>query len=232
MTERFTVAVGDDVVSAVHYAAPGGFAVECVLGHGAGANQASPFMVGVARGLAGRGIPATTFNFVYTERRRRLPDRAPLLEACYHAVVAAVRERAPGGGDTPLVLGGKSMGGRIGTHLAADWDTRRDGPLAGVVLFGYPLHPPGRPAQLRAAHLSSIRVPLLFLQGSRDEFGTPAEIREAFPRMPPGSRLHEVEGADHSLGVAGRRTRGGGRPLDELLDLTVEWIQGVTAPGR
>ncbi len=131
-------------------------------------------MVAFALALARRGCHAVTFNFPYTEQGRRLPDRAPTLEACFRDVITAIRAR-PDLAAAPLVIGGKSMGGRMASHLAAQGLPD----LAGLVALGYPLHPPGRPEQLRAEHLARIRQPLLIVQGSRDAFGTPEELRPA-----------------------------------------------------
>src|SRR4029077_14479116 len=105
--------------------------------------------------------------------RRRVPDRTDTLEACYRAAIATAREHF---GRASVFIGGKSMGGRIATHLAATDDADASG-IAGVVLLGYPLHPPGKPDQLRAAHLPRIRAPMLFIQGERDPFGTRDELR-------------------------------------------------------
>ena len=166
-----------------------------VLGHGAGAPQTHPWMVAMAEAIAARGVQAVTFNFLYTESGRRLPDRNPLLEATWRAALAAVHERL---GQPRPFIGGKSMGGRIATQVAA----QRDVDVAGLVLLGYPLHPPGKPAQLRAAHLPSVRAPMLFVQGSRDPFGTPGELAPFLVGLAPGTRLFAVEGGDHSLAVA------------------------------
>src|ERR1700760_2481385 len=111
-----------------------------VLAHGAGAPQQSAFMMAFARGLAARGVDVVTFNFLYTEQKRRIPDRAEKLEACYRAVIEAARGEASLSGNR-MFIGGKSMGGRIATHLAAE----AGGDLSGVILLGYPLHPPGKP---------------------------------------------------------------------------------------
>src|SRR5262249_38566328 len=157
--------------TALGYRAAAGLAVDAtlVLAHGAGAPQQSAFMVGFARGVAERGIDVLTFNFLYTEYKRRVPDRTDKLEACYRAAIEAAREHF---GRRAVFIGGKSMGGRIATHLAAANDADALG-VAGVVLLGYPLHPPGKPEQVRAAHLSRIRVPMLIVQGERDPFGSP-----------------------------------------------------------
>ena len=172
---RITIPLSStETTTALAYPAVAGLArnATLVLAHGAGAPQQSAFMVAFARGLAERGIDVLTFNFLYMEHKRRVPDRTEKLEACYRAVIAAAREYF----NRRVFIGGKSMGGRIATHLAAATDADALG-VAGVVLLGYPLHPPGKPDQLRAAHLSRIRVPMLLVQGSRDPFGTPEELR-------------------------------------------------------
>ena len=159
-----------------------------VLAHGAGAGQRSGFMVAVARALSARGLDLITFNFPYTEQGRRIPDRAPVLEGCYRAVIEAVGAELESA-RRALYIGGKSMGGRIATQVAAADPAL---PVAGLVLLGYPLHPPGRPEQRRDRHLPDIREPMLFVQGSRDQFGTAAEIRELLPALNPRAELFEV----------------------------------------
>jgi predicted alpha/beta-hydrolase family hydrolase len=171
-----------------------------VLAHGAGAGQQSAFITGFARGLSDRGVDVLTFNFLYTEQRRRVPDRTEKLEACFRSAIAAARRHL----DRPAVfIGGKSMGGRIATHLAAADDADALG-IAGVVALGYPLHPPGKPEQLRAAHLSRIRVPMLIVQGERDPFGTPAELQSVLDAVSADVTLHVVENGDHSLAPSRR----------------------------
>ena len=186
-----------------------------VLAHGAGAPQQSAFMVAFARGLSARGIDVVTFNFFYTEQKRRVPDRAPALEACYRSAIAAARDHAPLNGNA-IFIGGKSMGGRIATHLAAAGDAG----IRGVVLLGYPLHPPGKPEQLRAAHLPDIRVPMLFVQGERDTFGTPAELRPIVDQLKTDVTLHVVERGDHSLAPSKRQ---------EVIASTYEDVESVIA---
>ncbi len=171
-----------------------------VLGHGAGAGQRSPFMVEFARALAALGLDVVTFNFLYTEQRRRIPDRAPALEACYRTVVDVVR-REVASARAHLFIGGKSMGGRIATHIAA---ADAELPIDGLVLLGYPLHPPGRPDQRRDKHLPSIRRPMLVIQGSRDAFGLPGELLPALTRLTPRPTLEVVNDGDHSFKVPRR----------------------------
>ena len=150
--------------------------VALILGHGAGAGQTSDFMKSFAVGLAARGIDIVTFNFLYTEQGRRLPDPNDRLEACWPTVIDAVRARITSDGDA-LAIGGKSMGGRIASQVAA----AGIGGLVGLVFLGYPLHPPGRPDRLRSQYLSAIKVPMLFVQGSKRYRGWP---RRCLPRDP------------------------------------------------
>ena len=191
-----------------------------VLAHGAGAGQQSAFITGFARGLADRGIDVLTFNFLYTEQRRRVPDRTEKLEACYRAAIATARDHF----DRPSVfIGGKSMGGRIATHLAAAEDAGALG-IGGGVLLGYPLHPPGKPDQLRAAHLSRIHVPMLFVQGERDAFGTPDELRPVLAGLAATVTLHVVEKGDHSLAPS-RRAQSIAETYISLQDLIASWLR-------
>lgn len=191
----FEVNAGGGRASAHSYPAEGTAAgVTLVLAHGAGAPQTHPWMVSMAKTVAGRGVAVVTFNFLYTEAKRRAPDKNDVLEATWLAAIAAVRARA---GSDRLFLGGKSMGGRIATQVAA----RPEVEVAGLVLLGYPLHPPGKPLQLRTAHLPRVRAPMLFVQGSRDAFGTREEMEPVVAGLSRGTRLFVVEGGDHSLVV-------------------------------
>lgn len=172
-----------------------------------------------ARGLAARGVDVVTFNFPYMEQRRKIPDRAPVLEAAFRDAIAAATSELPG---RRLFIGGKSMGGRIATHLAA----QRQPGLNGVVALGYPLHPPGKPQELRTAHLPDIKSPVLIVQGERDTFGTRDEIAAAVALMRAPVTLHIVEGGDHSLTVRGRR------PADDdgvIFDVIAGWMARQTA---
>jgi predicted alpha/beta-hydrolase family hydrolase len=194
-----------------------------ILAHGAGAGQQSTFMVSFANALAALGANVVTFNFLYTEQRRRIPDRGPALEACYTAVIAAVRDRLAGAPAT-LFIGGKSMGGRIATQVAA-----ADPALAvnGVVLLGYPLHPPGKPDQLRDKHLGQVRLPMLFIQGSRDTFGTPAELEPIVNKLTPRPVLHVITGGDHSFKVPGRNTAAQNEVFSGIQRQIVGWMRAT-----
>ena len=211
---------GADTTALVYTADSGPAGAALILGHGAGAGQRSPWMVDVARALSSRGLDIVTFDFFYISQRRKLPDKQPLLEACYRAVIGAIRNRAEIAGKR-LFIGGKSMGGRIATHVAAA-DPALD--VKGLVLLGYPLHPPGRPAKHRDAHLPAVGRPMLFVQGSRDGFGTPAELKPVLDTLTPRPTLHAVEGGDHSFKLSGRNPERQQAVFDEVQRAIVEWI--------
>ncbi|HEY5243337.1 MAG TPA: alpha/beta fold hydrolase [Polyangiaceae bacterium] len=192
--ERFSFPVGDVQTGGAAYTDDAALEERptLVLGHGAGAPQTHPWMVAMAEAIAVQGIRVVTFNFLYAEGKRRVPDRPPVLESTWRAALDAVRARF--GASRPFI-GGKSMGGRIATLVAAGDGVDVDG----IVLLGYPLHPPAKPTQLRTAHLPRVRVPMLFVQGSRDPFGGPDELAPFLEGLPAGTRLFAVDGGDHSL---------------------------------
>ena len=195
-----------------------------ILAHGAGAPQQHPFMVSFARALSERGLDVLTFNFLYTEQRRKVPDRMPQLIACYRAVMEAAREAVASARER-LFIGGKSMGGRAATHVAA-----ADPALAinGIVLLGYPLYPPGRPDQLRDAHLPDVGRPMLFVQGARDSFGTPSELKPVLGSLTPLPTLHHVEGGDHSFKISGRDAKARQPAVyAEIQETIVDWIHNA-----
>jgi predicted alpha/beta-hydrolase family hydrolase len=166
-----------------------------ILGHGAGAAQSHPFMIDMATRLAARGIDVVTFDFLYITRGKKLPDRNETLEATWHAAIAATRARS-GLPTDRLFIGGKSMGGRIASQVAATGTPR----IAGLVYLGYPLHPPKKPQLRRDVHLPRIAVPMLFVQGTRDPLGTAKELKLLARKLPRAS-VHVVEGGDHSLNL-------------------------------
>src|SRR3984893_8291886 len=185
---RIEVTPNQEVTALVYTAGRHDLAgVTVILGHGAGADQCSDFMTRFATGFAARGINVVTFNFLYTEQgRRRVPDANKALEACFRAVIESVRHKKIGRGT--LVIGGKSMGGRIASQVAAAGAPD----VEGLVFLGYPLHPPGRADQLRAKHLPDITVPMLFVQGSRDAFGSPDELRPIIKELQAPADLYVV----------------------------------------
>ena len=199
--------------------------VTIVLGHGAGADQLSGFMRTAATGLAARGFDVMTFNFLYKERGRSIPDPKARLESCYLAVIkAALTHRKLK--KNLLVIGGKSMGGRIASQVAA---AEPDG-IAGLVFLGYPLHPPGRPDKMRDEHLKDIRAPMLFVQGARDAFGTAEEIRAVIKRLRLPAKVHVIEGGDHSFKVP--KSLGVPQPnvYEAIMDEVAGWLRSTLGP--
>jgi hypothetical protein len=164
------------------------------LTHGAGANCDAPLLKVMAEAFAGAGVTVLRFDLAFRRKRRRGPPHPSLAAAdrdSIRAAVAALRERAPG----PVYLAGHSYGGRQATMLAAE-----DAEIsAGLLLFSYPLHPPGRPDQLRTAHFPSLRTPAVFVHGDADPFGSPEEMRAALELLPAAKRLIVIERAGHDL---------------------------------
>jgi predicted alpha/beta-hydrolase family hydrolase len=177
-----------------------------VVAHGAGAGMDHPFMAGVAEGLASDGVSVLRFNFPYVQDGRRSPDRPPVLLGAWRAALAEGARRARG---LPLVAGGKSLGGRMASMLAAEEIERF--PANALLFFGYPLHAPGRPDQARDAHLDRITVPMLFIQGTADALARFDLVETVVRKVGARARLHPIEGGDHSF-----RVRGAKRPSDEI----------------
>ena len=196
--EKLTVEVNDkEAVTALLYPAAkkNDAGVTLLLGHGAGANQTSGFMRMYANGLAARGLDVMTFNFIYMEQGRSVPDQKPKLEACFRAMIqTALKHRKLK--NNSLVVGGKSMGGRIASQVIAAEDETT---VAGLVFLGYPLHPPGQSTKLRVEHLEHVKKPMLFVQGTRDALGTPEEIEPHIKKLRPQPEIFAIEGGDHSF---------------------------------
>jgi len=190
-----------------------------VFAHGAGAGMRHAFMEAAAQGLAGRGIASLRYQFPYMERGSRRPDAPPLAQATVRAAVAAAVQRAP---SLPLFAGGKSFGGRM-TSLAQS-STLMPG-VRGLVFVGFPLHPAGEPSDARAAHLSDLQVPMLFLQGTRDELADLSLLQPLVARLGARATLHAVADADHSFHVPAKSGRKDSDVLDEVLDAFAAWIE-------
>jgi len=189
-----------------------------VFGHGAGAGMSHPFMEEVSQRLAGKGIATLRYQFPYMEKGLSRTDSPPVAAATVRAACAMARTEAP---DLPLVAGGKSFGGRMTSTAQANE------PLSGVrglVFFGFPLHPPKRPGTTRAEHLSRVRLPMLFLQGTRDDLADLVLIRDVTGQLGPLATLHIVEGGDHSFAVLKRSGRTGDEVMTELASTTAEWV--------
>ena len=194
------------------------------VAHGAGAGMTHPFMAGVAEGLAAGGVSVLRFNFPYAEARQRRPDPSPVLLATWEA---AIREAVARSHGVPVVAGGKSMGGRIASMLAAKQGS--DFPGTALVFFGYPLHRPGSTDRLRDAHLPKIRVPMLFIQGTRDSLARFDLVEALVARLAPLARLHVVAGGDHTFRIrgGGDSDRATGRALGQIAVEFVREIVGV-----
>ncbi len=187
---------------------------------GAGSNLADPFGVFASQALARSGIATLRFAFPYMEARRRVPDRAPVLEATWRAAIDVARARAPEG--TRLVVGGRSMGGRFASMVVAQGKSRVDA----LALFAYPLHPPKKPDELRVAHLGAIDVPTLFVSGTNDAFGTVDEISRAARGM-KRAELRFLDRADHSFAVPKSTGRTRDEVFAEATDALVEWLAAL-----
>jgi uncharacterized protein len=193
-----------------------------VLAHGAGAGMRHRSLETLARELGAVGVATLRYQFPYMEHRRRVPDAPSVLTA---TVAAAVRDGVAMADGLPVFAGGKSMGGRM-TSLAAS-----EGVIPGVrglVFFGFPLHPPNRPATQRADHLARVEVPMLFLQGTRDQFATLDLLRPVCDRLGSRATMHMVEGADHSFHVPRRSGTTDLDVLRGLVDRFVTWADSVT----
>ncbi|HEV7525171.1 MAG TPA: alpha/beta family hydrolase [Acidimicrobiia bacterium] len=189
-----------------------------LLAHGAGADMHAATLTTVADALAAAKVPSLRFNFPYKAAGRRAPDRPPVLEAAVHEAAAelARRTKLP---HERLVLGGRSMGGRICSMVAPD-----TGAL-GLVLLGYPLHPPGRATQLRVEHFARLRMPALFVSGTRDSFGTPAELKRHTKKLKGPVSFHWVETGDHGF----KPLKSSGLTVDAVLaDVAAAVVDFVT----
>lgn len=192
-------------------------ATTIVLGHGAGGDRRTGLLVRLAKALAASGRRAVLYNFPYTDQGRRVPDPPEILETTARAVGNYVLGSL---GARRLVHGGKSMGGRIASQVVS-----RGAPADGLVFLGYPLHPPGRTRSLRDRHLYEIRVPMLFLQGTRDAFARSDLLEGVIERLGDLASLHRIEDADHSFAVAKRSGRGAEDVERELLDALLGWLE-------
>lgn len=195
----------------------------CVLAHGAGAGMTHPFMAAVAAGLAERGIATLRYQFPSMEQGKKRPDPPALAQATVRAAVTEAARLLPG---LALIAGGKSFGGRMTSQAQAA------APLAGVrglAFLGFPLHPAGRPSRERAKHLAAIDIPMLFLQGTRDELATLGELEPTVDALGARATLRLFDDADHSFHVPRRSGRTDAQVLDEALDALAAWVDHVIA---
>jgi predicted alpha/beta-hydrolase family hydrolase len=190
--------------------------IDLILAPGAGAGMDHPFMTTVAAALADDGFRVWRFNFLYQERGRKSPDKNQVLEETYKAVVDHVRDR----GARTLVAGGKSMGGRIASQIAAP-----GAPIDGLVFHGYPLHPPGRPDRIRDAHLRDVTIPMLFVEGSRDPFCPLETLEKVRADIGAPNDLVVIDDGDHSFRVRASSGRTTKEALQTVVQATADWIR-------
>lgn len=194
----------------------------CVLAHGAGAGMRHPFLAAIARELAARGMATLRYEFPYMEKQSNRTDTPEVAAARVRAAVAEGARRLPG---LPLIAGGKSFGGRMtSTAQAAE-------PLPGVrglLFLGFPLHPPGRPSTARAEHLTRVAIPMLFLQGTRDEFASLELLQPVLGGLGAPVTLHLVDSGDHSFKVPRAAGRDAAAVMGELADAIVAWARALT----
>jgi uncharacterized protein len=192
-----------------------------VFAHGAGAGMTHPFMANVADQLAARGIATLRYQFPYMERQSKRPDSPALCHATIRAAVAIARKLAP---KLPLIAGGKSFGGRM-TSQAQAAEPLAD--VLGLAFFGFPLHPPKQPSIARAEHLSLIKIPTFFIQGTRDALADPTLLQALVKQLGSLSTLLQVPEADHSFHVPARSGRTDSQVMDEVLEAFVAWITSL-----
>jgi len=190
-----------------------------VLAHGAGGPMDSPFLNDFAGGLAAHGIRVARFEFPYMRARRTggkggAPDREPVLRQAWREVIDGL------GGGSRVVIGGKSLGGRMASLVADESGAR------GLLCLGYPFHPPGQPDRLRTAHLEALRTPALILQGTRDPFGTPEDV--AGYALAPSIRVHWIEDGDHSWKPRVKSGRTPAQNLEEGIAASAEFVKGLS----
>ncbi|MBT8137691.1 MAG: dienelactone hydrolase family protein [Gammaproteobacteria bacterium] len=189
-----------------------------VIGHGAGAGMTHAFLDSLTQLLAAADVASLRYNFPYKEHGGKRPDRTRVLTDTVKAAVSAAREHA---GALPLFAGGKSMGGRM-TSLQLAEDGLEG--VQGLVFFGFPLHPPGKPGKTRADHLAQVHTPMLFLQGSRDRLADIGLMRNVVTDLGSFATLHVIEDADHSFAMLKRSGRSNADALAELATQAGQWI--------
>jgi hypothetical protein len=222
-SRRLAIKVNDGQAVSALLLVPDRPAACLVLAHGAGAGMAHPFMAAIADGLYRRGVATLRYQFPYMENGSRRPDRPAVSQQTVRAAVAEADRRLPG---CPLFAGGKSFGGRM-TALAQAASSLPH--VLGLVFFGFPLHPAGKPARDRAEHLFEIDIPLLFLQGTRDALAEQNSIREVAGEIGGRARLVMLQDADHSFHVPARSSRTDQGTRDAMLDAAVEWMGDLGA---
>lgn len=215
MAKSLSIRLEDGTLVGARYAAARG-SIGVLLAHGAGVGQDSDWMVAIRDGLAGAGIPVMTFDYPYMDAGRKAPNRAPVLIAAHRSALNELRRKVG-----RVVLAGKSMGGRIGSHLAAQGEA-----VDGLVFFGYPLVAVGQTDPRDTSHLSQVGAPMLFVQGTRDRLA-PIELITAVADGPKHSSLYVIDDGDHSFRVPKRTGRDNAEVLAEVVRVTAGWVGGL-----
>ena len=198
-----------------------------ILAHGAGAPMTHPFMESMAEALADSGVATLRYNFTYMDQGRRRPDHVKRL---LPVVASAMHEGVQIAGSNPVFAGGKSMGGRMTSTYVSKGKYPNN--LSGLVFFGFPLHPAGKPGISRAEHLASVDIPTLFLQGTRDALAEVPLLEPTVHRLGDQATLHMVEAADHSFKVLKRSGRTNDEVMDELSNTATQWMRRIGAQER
>ncbi|HUF25920.1 MAG TPA: alpha/beta family hydrolase [Gemmatimonadaceae bacterium] len=222
MSATWEVRVGDETTTAVlEPATQSSASAVFVCAHGAGGNMGDRGMLAVAATLRERGLDVVRFNFLYKEKHGGRPDPMPLLKRCVAAVVGRVREEVH---PRRVIIGGRSMGGRAASMLAADGFD-----CDGLLLLAYPLHPAGKPEKLRDAHLPAIAVPVLCVNGTRDALCRRDLMEAVLGRVGPAFRMHWLEGADHGFHVLKSSGRTDAQVLAELGQVAESWLSAAVS---
>ncbi|HTE46344.1 MAG TPA: alpha/beta family hydrolase [Gemmatimonadaceae bacterium] len=220
---EWKIPVGDDATRAVYEpATSANEKAVYVFAHGAGGNMADRSMLAAAKELRNRGFGVVRFNFLYKERGSGRPDPMPRLMNTVTAVVERTRAELGSAGGRPLIIGGRSMGGRAASMLAAD-----DFDADGLLLLAYPLHPDGQPEKLRDAHLPRIKMPVLCINGTRDGLCRRDLMERAVGTVTAPWEMHWLDGADHSFHVLKSSGRNDAAVVAEVGDVSERWLSGL-----
>ena len=217
-TEHYQIKINEKAVVSSSAIIPDNYQAILIIAHGAGNDMQSAFISYLHKTIASAGIMTVKFNFPYKELGRKAPDRPPLLEATWQAVIDAVLNET-GCRPKQVFLSGKSMGGRYASMIAA----QRSG-LGGLIVYGYPLHAPGKQDKLRVEHLASITCPMLIFQGTRDSLCKIDVFQPILAELPAPPELHIIEGGDHSFKVLKKLTRTASEVWKEIAEQSIEWI--------
>ncbi|MBL6986910.1 MAG: alpha/beta fold hydrolase [Methylobacter sp.] len=221
-TQKYLITIPEkDDVSAV-FLIPKNYKKALIIAHGAGKDMRSDFICRLHQGLAEQGILTVKFNFIYTEQGRKAPDCPAVLEATWQAVIEAVLIKT-GLNRKQLFIAGKSMGGRYATLIAAQQQN-----FGGIILYGYPLHAPGKSDKPRFEHLQQINSPMLFFQGTRDSLCKLDILKPLLTSLSPSPRLHIIDGGDHSFKVLKKLQRNEDEVFNELIISSAQWINENT----